>query len=136
MEEIDFTKLGRKLMDTGALKEFREGLGLTRTTMADLLHTSTVTYTTWEAQTGVYVWPATAERIGRFYIHAQKQVELLAADGVNLQDLVPLHIVASRLGVPQEVLLKRYRAGEFVAEDLGVLGLWLRADMVPELALR
>ena len=52
----------------------------------------------------------------------------LTADGLNIDNLMPVHMVSTKLGVGQEVLLKRYREGAFNAEDLGMLGLWLYRD--------
>jgi hypothetical protein len=48
--------------------------------------------------------------------------------------LVPLHIAASTLGLPQEVLLQWYRNERFEAVDLGILGLWIHRDKVQEIA--
>jgi hypothetical protein len=98
--------------------------------MAELLHTSVVTYTSWEERPGITLWPSTATKVGRFYRLATKQLELLHEDGIEVDKLIPLHHATTLLGIPQELLLRRYREGVFDAEDLGILGLWLyREDL-------
>jgi hypothetical protein len=98
--------------------------------MAELLQTSTITYTQWERKKGITLWPATAARIGRFYGLAQGHYAVLTQAGISLSDLVPIHHAATLLGWPQELIMKRYREGAFDGEDLGILGLWLyREDL-------
>jgi transcriptional regulator with XRE-family HTH domain len=122
--------MGREVVADGSLRRLRKRLGLNRSTMAELLQTSTITYTQWERKRGITLWPSTAARIGRFYGLAQRHYELLTEAGVALSDLVPIHHAATLLGCPQELIMKRYRAGVFDGEDLGILGLWLyREDL-------
>lgn len=126
--------LGRDIVADGRLKELRVKLGLTRSAMAELLHTSTVTYTTWENKPGVNLWPETAERLGRFYYNACTELAYVYETlQVEVSDLMPFYLASTALGIPQELLLMRYRNGDFVAEDLGILGLWVHRDVLNSL---
>lgn len=116
---------GRALVSKQELRQFRKQLGLNRSSMAELLQTSIVTYTQWEARPTVRLWPVTAERIGRFHRLASRQLADLHAHGIRMENLMPFHHATTVLGVPQELLLRRYREGSFEAEDLGILGLWV-----------
>lgn len=126
--------LGRNIVTDGRLKELREKLGLTRSAMAELLHTSTVSYTTWENKPGVNLWPETAEKLGRFYSNAVSELAYIYdCLGIEVSDMMPLYLASTALGIPQETLLSRYRNEEFEAEDLGILGLWIRRDVLDSL---
>lgn len=125
--------LGRQVVADGRMAKLRTQLGLTRSAMAELLHTSPVTYTSWELNPGVNLWASTADRIGRFYRFASKEIVVLGQHGMSMKDLVPLYLASTSLGVAQEVLLNRYRDGEFEAEDLGILGLWVHKGVVAQL---
>jgi transcriptional regulator with XRE-family HTH domain len=117
--------LGRKVVADGRLRELRVNLGITRSAMAELLHTNLVSYADWERRPQVQLRPATAERVGRFYFTAIEELNLLKEFGLDPGGLMPFHVVAGRLGVPQEVLLDWYREGRFEAIDAGILGLWV-----------
>lgn len=126
---IDAARLGREVVADGRLKGLRVRLGLTRNAMAELLHTSALTYTSWETRE-VTLWPTTAIRVGRFFQNAEDELEVLREHEMSIEHLVPFHIVSTLLGVPQEQLLRRYREGEFSAVDIGILGLWVpRAEL-------
>lgn len=118
-------ELGQEVVSDGRLRDLRMILGLTRNAMAELLHTAPLTYSSWE-QRPVRLRPDTAQRIGRFYVSAQRGLELLREDGLEIRELMPFHVVATQLGVPQEQLLRRYREGEVHAIDAGILGLWIK----------
>lgn len=120
----EWLDLGRKVVANGDLKQLRLELGLNRSSMAELLRTTMANYDAWE-QGNVRLWPTTAERVGRFYSLAQTHLALLREAGIRFQEMVPLHHATIALGVPQELLLKRYREGSIDAEDLGILGLWI-----------
>jgi transcriptional regulator with XRE-family HTH domain len=124
--DLELAVLGRSIVAQGLLRPLRENLGLTRTAMANLIGTNPVTYATWEERLGsIDIWDATAVRVARFYRLTMRQIDFLAEEGVEVGDLIPLAALASRLGVSQAFLLKRYREHMFEAEDLGVLGLWV-----------
>jgi transcriptional regulator with XRE-family HTH domain len=120
----DIEAYGRRRWENGDLLAMRQKLGLTRNAMAEFLGTSQATYKTWEEGT-VKMQASTFQRIGRFLLHADRQLEWLAGYDVEIADLVPLHAVAGQLGVPNEVLMQRYRDQLFTADDLGILGLWV-----------
>lgn len=123
-------ELGRAVVADGRLKTLRERLRITRSAMAGLLHTNMVTYADWERRPTVNLRPRTAERVGRFYHLATQELDLLAEYGLDVDNLVPFHVVATLLGVPQEVLLQWYREEKFTALDAGILGLWIsRQDL-------
>lgn len=126
MSREDDVALGRAVVADGRLMAMRAVLGVTRSAMAELLHTSPITYAAWERKPETILWPSTAERVGRFFAQADAELRLLEEEGVDLLGLIPLHIASSTLGLPQEQLLTRYNAGGFEAEDLGILGLWVR----------
>jgi hypothetical protein len=117
--------LGREVVASGRLEVLRRQLGLNRTSMAYLLQTTGPIYTTWERNRSVGLRLPTAARIGRFYHLALRQVELLDEEGIKINLLVPLHQAITLLGVPQELMMRMYRRGDFEAVDLGILGLWL-----------
>jgi hypothetical protein len=76
------------------------------------------------------MWSSTAERLGRFEYLAEITLEELRSEGVRLDDLSPLHVIATHHGLPQELMLKWYREGKLPAWDLGILGLWIHKDDV------
>jgi len=124
---------GRRSWEFGGLLGMRLRLGLTRNAMAEFLGTSQATYKTWEEGT-VKMYASTFQRIGRFLLHAERQLSYLAEHGVDVTELMPLHSVAGQLGVPHEVLMSRYRSGLFTADDLGILGLWVDREDVEKIA--
>lgn len=123
---------GRRSWEFGGLLAMRQRLGLTRNAMAEFLGTSQATYKTWE-EGSVKMYSSTFQRIGRFLLHAERQLAILAEHGCDITDLVPLHAVAGQLGVPHEILMSRYRDGLFEADDLGILGLWVDQDDVAQI---
>ena len=122
-------ELGQEVVDDGRLEALRRLLRWSLNAMAEALHTSPQTYSTWERRRDqIKLWPASANRVGQFYVQAHVVLNHLLADGINLGELGPFHVAASQLGLPQEVLLERHRSGELPAEDLGILGLWIHKD--------
>ena len=122
---LDAIDLGRAVVSDGRLKALRKDLGLTKNAMAELLHTAWPTYSSWEARP-VTLRADTAARVGRFYHQATLELKILDGQGINVRNLIPFHIVATLLGIPQEQLLYRYRNNNVTAIDLGgVLGLWV-----------
>jgi hypothetical protein len=71
--------------------------------------------------------------VGRFYKTATLELGILRDHQIDIRNMVPFHVVATFLGIPQEQLLYRYRNGEFEATDLGILGLWMFQSDVDEL---
>lgn len=126
--ESEDSKLGREVITSGQLRPFREGLGLSRTQMADYLNLNIATYRKWENRTDVRMWGNMAERLGRFYRSASRQLEILSEAGVTISELEPFYEVAARRGLTQEGLLHMYREGEISGVDLGVLGLWAKRE--------
>lgn len=132
LRDEDDIELGRAVAADGRLAQLRSRLGLSKQAMAELLHTSTIVYASWEAR-AVRLWPSTAGRVGRFYRFASKELDILEDDGIKVSELMPLYLVASSIGVPQELLLSWYRNGDFDAVDLGILGLWVHRDDLAEI---
>jgi len=129
MSNAEAIELGRQVVRDGSLRRLRERLGLSPNAMAELLQTAWPTYKTWETRP-VTLRSQTAARVGRFYHAATLELELLGEEGIVLHELVPFHIVATLLGIPQEQLFYRYRNGEFEGMELGILGLWVhQADL-------
>jgi DNA-binding XRE family transcriptional regulator len=126
--------LGRAVVADGRLQQLREDLGLTRSAMAELVHTTAKVYTSWESNPGVRMWPSTASRCGRFYTNAIAELDYVRTVlMIDVSELIPLYLAATLMGTAQDRLLRRYRAGEFEAEDLGVLGLWMHRSTVEEM---
>ena len=130
----ELVTLGREVVANKQLQELRNVLGISRTSMADLLHTTRSIYNNWEEHPDVKLRPESALRVGRFYRHATAQLAALSADDINIAHMIPLFIASSRLGVGLEMLHKRYREGTFYAEDLGLLGLWVYQDELDTIA--
>lgn len=129
----EWISLGREVVADGQLGVLRRHLGLNRNSMAYLLQTTVAIYTSWEQNHSKKIRPATAARIGRFYYLAQRQMELLAEEDIKISLLMPLHHAITLLGVPQELMVKMYRRGDFEAVDLGILGLWLYEEDLEEI---
>lgn len=129
-EIISVIRLGREVVDDGRLRSLREKLGLSLNLMSELFHVSQITYARWERGQGGALRPSIAEKIGRFYEQTTEMLTALASDGVEVENLIPFHLAAAAAGIPNELLMSRYRAGEFDAADLGILGLWVhRRDL-------
>lgn len=133
--EIPPEAVGRTAVATGALRPLREKLGLSRTAMAEYLYASVGTYTAWEENPSTTLWDVTADRIGRFMVSIKRQLALLQEEDIKIEDIIPLHLAASQLGIPQEVLMAKYREGFFDTVDLGILGLWLWRSDLPNLGV-
>lgn len=129
----DIEAYGRRAWENGELLAMRERLGLSHNAMAEFLGTSQATYKTWEAGS-VNMYRSTFERIGRFLLHAYRQLDYLAEYDCDISTLVPLHKVAGQFGIPHEILMARYREGLFSADDLGILGLWVDREDVEQIA--
>jgi len=134
LEVLEDVRLGREVVAEEKLKPLRLQLGLTRSAMAELLHTSMFTYSSWELRPEITLWPSTAARIGRFFTAANNQLKILELENIAIKELVPLHIAASMLGIPQELLFQWYREEKFEAVDLGILGLWLYRDEIKDIS--
>lgn len=119
----DHANLGRKVLKDGRLTALRDRLGWSRNAMAEALLISPITYSAWEAYPDTRLWSSTAKRVGAFYEAASGILET-----VDVSDMVPFYYLASILGIPQEELMRRYRNGDYHAEDLGSLGLWISRD--------
>ena len=124
-------QLGHDIVASGRLKQLREELGLTRSAMAELLHTSPITYTSWEKKPEVNLWAETATRLGRFYSNSVTELDYVRSVlKIDMSDLVPLYIASTMMGISQELLLKQYRDEKFNAVDLGILGLWVEKKVL------
>lgn len=118
-------ELGRAVVADGRLRALRDRLGISRSAMAELLYTNTITYAGWERRPEVNLRSTTAQRVGRFYYAAMDQLDILEHEGHSPVDYVSLGVVATQLGVAQEVLFQWYREGRLQALDAGLLGLWV-----------
>ena len=134
MVDVDLAHLGRRVVAQGHLIRLRETLGLTPTGMAEILQTTPLTYRSWESKKVARLWDSTAERVGRFYLHAERQLDMLEEDGIDISGLIPLFIAAGQVGVSQALLLKMYREGLIHGVDLGILGLWVHGEDLDDIA--
>lgn len=129
MPDSELAELGRAIVADGRLRRMRQRLGLSRSIMAEMLYVASYTYAQWEDRPDeVRPWGAMAERVARFYNLAQEELRLLEEVGIDLTGMVPFHLAATKLGLPQDLLLKRYRENKFTATDAGILGLWVSKD--------
>lgn len=124
---------GTELVRSGKLQALRKELGMSKAAMAGLLNVSPVTYASWEKKNNQQLWPTSASKVARFFDAATQQLETIRAEGVNLTDIVPMHLAAAAMGVPNELLFHRYRDGTLKCVDLGVLGLWVVRSELKEL---
>lgn len=131
--DLDIETYGRWAWEQDELVAMRKRLGLSRNAMAEFLGTSQATYKTWE-EGSVRMFASTFQRIGRFLLLAHRQLDYLAQYDCDISTLMPLHTVAGQLGVPNEILMARYREGFFTADDLGILGLWVDREDVEKIA--
>jgi len=131
-ETLNLSEQGKQAISRRMLEPLREYLGLSRSAMADILHTSPITYTQWEVEPDTRIWPSTAQRVGAFYKAAKREITLYEKDHGkgSLKNLVPFHVVATYCGLPNELLLQWHREGRFAAVDLGVLGLWIERNEI------
>lgn len=131
MPDSELAELGRAIVADGRLRRLRQRLGLSRSILAEMLYVATYTYAQWEDRPHeVRPWGLMAERVARFYTLAQEELRLLEDIGIDLTGMVPFHLAAAKLGLPQDLLLKRYREDRFTATDAGILGLWVsKADL-------
>ena len=136
LDPDEAVSLGRAVVADGRLVELRQQLGITRSAMSEMLFTNLMTYADWERHPDKNLRPATAARVGRFYAAATEQLSLLSEDGLQVQNLVPFHVVATLLGIPQELLLQWYRDERLEAVDLGILGLWVEKPTLRRLRER
>lgn len=129
MPTSELARLGREIIADGRLQNLRETLGLSRAAMAELLHVSNFTYAQWERKgDAVNPWVSTAERVARFHAMARMEMQLLREVGIDITGMLPFHIAATKLGLPQEMLLDHYRRGLIKATDAGILGLWVHPE--------
>jgi DNA-binding XRE family transcriptional regulator len=135
INHVEAVDLGRAVVSDGRLKALREQLGLTRNAMAELLQVAWPTYSAWEDR-AVNLRPETAARVGRFYTQATGELALLQEHEISVRNLVPFHVVATLLGIPQEQLLYRYREGQIKTVDAGILGLWMQKSDLAKLRSR
>lgn len=117
--------LGRMVVRQGLLLALRKRLGFPRMLMAEMLYTTIGVYSTWESQPDIKLRSGSADKIGRFYRSAMRQLDDLEHDGIDISTLVPFHLAASHYRIGQEILYKQYRDGELDGVDLGILGLWM-----------
>lgn len=127
-DTIYMIRLGREVITDGRLRALRERLKLSSNLMSELFYVSQITYARWEKRGGDMLKPSAAERIGRVYTQIIATLDQLERDNVKVDDLIPFHLTAAAAGIPNELLLSRYRAGEFEAVDLGILGLWVHRE--------
>lgn len=127
---LEHEAVGREIVLYGRLLDLRQRLDLTRSAMAELLLMSQVTYNRLEAEPEYAgrMWKSTAEKLGRFVWLAWLTIDRLQDDGIDISTLMPMSTVAVLAGLPQELLLKWHRTGAILAEDLGILGLWVHRD--------
>ena len=124
---VDRASEGRRIVRDGHLRYLRLKLGFSQTAMADLIGCSLITYRRWEHPdyTG-QIQERNARTIATIHEQVWTILAQLQDEDVVLAQYRPISLAAMYAGVPQEVLLARYRDGEYPdALDLGILGLWL-----------
>jgi DNA-binding XRE family transcriptional regulator len=132
-----YSKMGQhglEIIRSGKLRQLRKELDLTQNHMAMLLYVSPVTYKVWESRGAVgatgKMWNSAAEKVARFYDAATVQLQQARDSGFVLAKMLPLHMAATVLGMPQDLLFRACRVGRVSTMDLGVLGTWVyRAEL-------
>lgn len=131
----DLEHLGQSVVADGRLVQLRTRLQFSMSQMAELLGVALATYVRWEKHPRTILHLTTAEKVGKIYKRALQEILWLRQDEVQLDNLVPFHRAAARLGWPQEFLLLKYRSGDFAGIDMGILGMWMTMDVYEELIL-
>lgn len=120
---------GQEIVSSGNLRDLRNRIGFSKGAMAELIGCSAITYVRWERGPVEHaLWPHHAINIATVADQIDLIMKQLADENVVLARYRPLHVAAARYGIPQEVLLSRYREGGIEGLDLGILGLWLARD--------
>lgn len=123
--------LGMSVAFDGRLKDLRERLGMSRTTMAGLMGVSAESLRKWESgRQGMKV--DTALRIAKWWQQVQVMLTGLGTQ-VQLSELVPIVSVVAHLGVSQQKVMQWCHDGELAYEDLGPLGYCIYRSEIPAL---
>lgn len=126
----DLERLGRVTVATeGRIAYVRDLLHLSRNRFGAFCGTSSKTVAAWEADpaASLRMTPRTARRVGEFYAWVESVLADLDDTDIDPRDLVPLSVVASRLGLgPQSHMLReKCRTGVIACKDLGMLGIYI-----------
>lgn len=131
----ELIRLGTHATLGGELRRLRDLVHLTRNAQAQLIDVTPDALKRWEdAEQGMN--SASALRVGEWVWGAQQVLASLAAEGINLDDLVPLSMASQHLAMSADDVMEKCQTGALQCEDLGVLGLYIHRSYIPSLEPR
>lgn len=125
-------RLGLDATLSGDLRRLREKVHLSRNAQALLMEVTPDALKRWEeAEQGMN--RQSALRVGEWFWAAQEAVKAAEADGVDLDQLVPLSTACQHLAMSAEEVQAKCQTKDLRCEDLGVLGLYIYRTHIPSL---
>ena len=128
----ELIRLGLDATLSGDLRRLRDKVHLSRNAMALLMEVTPDALKRWEeAAQGMN--SNSALRVGEWFWAARKAVTAAEADGVNLDQLVPLSTACQHLAMSAEDVEAKCQTGDLRCEDMGVLGMYVYRTHIPSL---
>jgi len=128
---------GREFLSDGYLEELRKHFSLSYTRMATYLHTNSRTLKRWMAEPGfaANIHDTTAARIGQFAYDLIMKIKEFREQGVEVNDLYPLSLLAGQLGrsVTSPSFQRMCQSGEITCYDMDFLGVYIPVSQVDQL---
>lgn len=131
----ELIRLGMSSTLSGDLRRLRDRVNLSRNAQAKLMEVTPDALRRWEdAEQGMN--SESALRVGEWYWAAQRVLEDLENNHVDLAELVPLSTASQHLAMSAEDVLEKCQTGALRCEDLGVLGTYVYRSYIPSLEPR
>ena len=131
----ELIRLGMKATIGGELRQLRDRVHLSRNAQARLMEVTPDALRRWEeAEQGMN--SDSALRVGEWMWGARKVIADLEANGVDLNELVPLSTASQHLSMSADDVMEKCRTAALRCEDLGVLGVYVYRSYIPSLEPR
>ncbi len=131
-QAADLVRLGQQATAMGDLDTLRQSVGITRNTMANLIPVAADALRKWEnGEQAISV--ASAEKVGEWLWGVRGVLADIRADGIDIQDWVPMSAAAKYLSLSQGDVQEKCDKGQMRCLSLGVLGIWVAREDVPAL---
>lgn len=128
----ELIRLGLDATLSGDLRRLRDKVHLSRNAQALLMEVTPDALKRWEeAEQGMN--RQSALRVGEWFWAAQKAVESAEADGVDLDQLVPMSTACQHLALSAEEVHAKCQTKDLRCESLGVLGTYIYRQYIPSL---
>ena len=128
----ELIRLGLDATLSGDLRRLRDKVHLSRNAQALLMEVTPDALKRWEeAEQGMN--RQSALRVGEWFWAAREAVKAAEADGVDLDQLVPLSTACQHLAMSAEEVLAKCQTGDLRCESLGVLGTYIYRTHIPSL---